>query len=63
MQAEILPQIRQKISHDSRKGFVVFVAEDAQNPDGIVGVVEVGIQSGKVSLLRLYTYLTTCLHT
>lgn len=48
MQAEILPGIRQKIAYSSQEGFVCFVAEDAQKPEGIVGVVEVGIQAGKV---------------
>ena len=48
LQAEVLPQVRQKMSVDSRQGFIVLVAEDARNPEGIVGVVEVGIQSGKV---------------
>lgn len=58
MQAEILPQIRQKISVDTQKGFVVLVAEDAHNPEGIVGVVEVGIQSGRVRSFACITVPT-----
>ena len=47
-QAEVLSVVRAKTSHRPQEGFLCLVAEDARNPAGIVGVVEVSLQSGKV---------------
>lgn len=49
LQAEVLSQVRQKTRYSAQDGFACLVAEDARDPKGIVGVVEVGIQAGKVN--------------
>ena len=51
MQAETLSIVRQKLKYTAGEkgdGMSMLVAEDAENPGGILGCVDVSIQTGKV---------------
>lgn len=52
-QAETLSNIRQKMRYTARDGMAILVAEDAANPEGLLGCVEVSIQTGKAELEAL----------
>jgi len=56
MQAETLSVVRQKLKYTAAgngDGMVMLVAEDAANPDGLVGCVDISIQTGKVRVFTL----------
>lgn len=51
MQAETLSAVRQKLKYTAGEkgdGMSMLVAEDAANPGGLLGCVDVSIQTGKV---------------
>jgi len=55
-QAETLSVVRQKLKYTAAgngDGMVMLVAEDAANPDGLVGCVDISIQTGKEELEAL----------
>lgn len=48
-QAEVYSGLRTKTTYAARDGFQCLIAEDAQQPGNLVGVIEVSLQSGKAS--------------
>lgn len=48
VQAEVLAGLKEKLKYSPQEGFVCLVAENATNPQGITGVVEISLQAQKV---------------